>query len=227
MAFPASGGKCLFSFARKTRMAMPKYLNLIGILTILAALSYCSGPAEDRQAGEADAPEQLSEETRQKYLKQGKTIASATFAALSGNLQAALQRGGVEEAAPYCQTVAMPLVDSLSEVYDARIRRTSLKVRNPQDEPTAEERRILEAYHRQAEAGKALKPQIHRMENGEIGFFAPIHVMSLCLKCHGKVGEDLSAKDYALIKELYPQDEAIGYAEGDLRGMWSIAFARQ
>jgi len=209
---------------------MTKYPYLIGILAILTALSYCSGPAGDQQSTEsteATAPGQLSEEARREYLKQGKTIASATFAALSGNLQAALKRGGVEEAAPYCQTVAMPLVDSLSEVYDARIRRTSLKVRNPQDEPTAEERQILKAYHRQAEAGKPLNPQVQLLENGEVGFFAPIHIMPLCLKCHGKIGEDLSKKDYALIRELYPQDEAIGYAEGDLRGMWSIAFARQ
>jgi len=208
---------------------MPKYLTYFGLLFLLGILlSRCSQPAADQQKAENnEGAASLSDEARQEYLKKGKTIASATFAALSGNLQAALKRGDVEEAAPYCQTVAMPLVDSLSEVYDARIRRTSLKVRNPQDEPSTEERRILQAYHRKAEAGEALSPRVELLETGEVGFFAPIHIMPLCLKCHGKVGEDMAEKDYTLIKELYPDDEAIGYAEGDLRGMWSIAFAAQ
>ncbi|MFT5766074.1 MAG: hypothetical protein ACI8X3_003512, partial [Saprospiraceae bacterium] len=28
----------------------------------------------------------------------------------------------------------------------------------------------------------------------------------------------------AIIKQFYPEDEAIGYVVGDLRGIWSIEF---
>ena len=55
-------------------------------------------------------------------------------------------------------------------------------------------------------------------------FFSPITTQDLCLKCHGKLGETLAVADYAVIKDLYPADDAIGYASGELRGIWSIAF---
>jgi len=48
--------------------------------------------------------------------------------------------------------------------------------------------------------------------------------MPLCEKCHGKIGSTLKEADYASIKSLYPEDMAIGYKTGDLRGMWSISF---
>jgi len=158
------------------------------------------------------------------YLKKGKAIAGATFTALSGELQRAMKEGGVSKAVSYCNLAAMPLVDSLSKVHDAQIKRTSLKVRNPVDTPTPEERVVLEAYHKKAEAGEALQPMTKPLQSGAIAFYAPIKVNAFCLQCHGKPGETLKEEDYAYIKKHYPKDEAIGYADGELRGMWSITF---
>lgn len=157
-----------------------------------------------------------------KYKKQGMEIAMSTFKALSGQLKSALREGGVANAAQYCNTVAYPLVDSLSEVHQATIRRTSRKIRNPKDAPTPREEEMLDVYHAKVEAGERPSPQLRQLANGEIAFYAPIMMQELCLKCHGKLGETLKAEDYALIQSLYPEDEAIGYAAGDLRGMWSI-----
>jgi hypothetical protein len=38
------------------------------------------------------------------------------------------------------------------------------------------------------------------------------------------VGESLLPVNHEKIKLLYPEDKAIGYNEGDLRGVWSIIF---
>ena len=147
------------------------------------------------------------------YLAKGKEIAAATFANLSSRLQAAMQSGGVPEAVPYCQLSAHPIVDSLSKVYNADIRRTSTRVRNPANRPTAEELAILEIYEKQAAAAEALQPQIVRGTDGTVHFYAPIKILPLCLNCHGKAGETLTAENNELIKKLYPEDTATGYAQ--------------
>jgi len=196
---------------------------LFALATTLVGVWACSGERE----GGREANEDLSPKERQAYLQKGKSIAQATFAELSGQLSEALAEGGVENALQYCNLVAYPLVDSLSKVHHADIRRTSLKVRNPKDRPTERERKVLNAYHEAVKQGRELKPQVQRINDQQIAFYAPITIKALCLKCHGEVGEDIRESDYATIQALYPEDEATGYAMGDLRGMWSITLAPQ
>lgn len=175
-----------------------------------------------------DAPAAvLTQEEAAQYVAQGKEIAAATFAALSSRLQEAMQQGGVAYAAPFCSTVALPLADSLSIQYGAEIRRTSLLIRNPKDAPLPHERAALERYETQWQKQEPLQPSALLLEDGKtVAFYAPIHVNAFCLTCHGKLGETLSEKDYAAIKALYPEDQAIGYADGDWRGIWSISFKK-
>lgn len=194
--------------------------TVFSLLATLLILGGCAQSASDNAGAE------LTEDQKEVYIKQGKAIATATFAELSGQLQAAMQEGGVPHAIRYCNTVAYPLVDSLSEVYEAEIRRTSLQIRNPQDAPIPREREQLEEYASAKKAGQPLQPVVESVDDARIAFYAPISMQPLCLKCHGKLGETLAEEDYAVIKEKYPADEAIGYAAGDLRGMWSITFVR-
>ena len=158
------------------------------------------------------------------YLEKGKQIAGATFAVLSGQLQAALQEGGVPEAIRYCNINAFPLVDSLSKVYEADIKRTALRLRNPGNAPTEAESSVLEAYAKKHGKGETLNPMVQFNDQDVAVFYAPILVNEFCLNCHGKIGETLSEANYELIKSRYPQDAATGYMAGDLRGMWRISF---
>lgn len=195
--------------------------TVFGLLTIFILSAGCASSGSDEETAA-----ELTEEQKEAYLQQGKAIATATFAELSGQLQVAMKEGGVPHAVRYCNTVAYPLVDSLSEVHNADIRRTSLLIRNPKDAPTTREREQLEAYASAKKAGDPLQPVVKAVSAEEIAFYAPISMQPLCLKCHGQLGETLAEEDYAVIKEKYPSDEAIGYQAGDLRGMWSITFAR-
>jgi len=204
---------------------MKKTLYPILIMALMAYMAACGG--ETGTATDASDQQATAAFDSAQYKKQGMEIAMGTFKALSGQLKASLQEGGVPNAVRYCNTVAYPLVDSLSEVYGATIRRASDKVRNPKDEPTEREQAIIDAYHAQVEAGERPKPVVRQLESGEIAFYAPIRMQELCLNCHGKLGESLKEEDYAVIKELYPEDEAIGYEAGDLRGIWSITFAEK
>lgn len=160
------------------------------------------------------------------FLKKGKQVAKATFKTLSENLQKAMKKGGVPNALEYCNLAAMPLVDSLSKVHDAEIRRTSLKVRNPKNKPTPQELEQLQAYEKQSLAGEKLNAVVKEIDPHTVAFYAPISIMPLCEKCHGEVGNALLEKDYEVVQKLYPEDKAIGYVSGDLRGIWSVSFKK-
>ncbi len=156
------------------------------------------------------------------FLKKGGEIAALSFQALSTELKQALQRGGVAEAVQYCQLKAYPIVDSLSHIHQARIRRTTLKVRNPKDTPDEVEANILKRMQQQKAQGLMPQPVVQRITPDTVLFAAPILTQPLCLKCHGTVGKEIDPNDYALIQKHYPNDQATGYKAGDLRGMWSI-----
>lgn len=53
-------------------------------------------------------------------------------------------------------------------------------------------------------------------------YMSAIPTQKLCLGCHGKsIDPEVKAK----IEELYPQDKAIGFSEGDLRGAFVVTRA--
>jgi len=64
-----------------------------------------------------------------------------------------------------------------------------------------------------------------RGEAGPARFLAPIGVEPICLNCHGPAAS-IPPDVRAALSELYPDDRAIGYAVGDLRGaLWAESLA--
>jgi hypothetical protein len=60
---------------------------------------------------------------------------------------------------------------------------------------------------------------------GMVRFYSAIVITNpLCLNCHGTPGLELLPANHAFIRRLYPEDEAIGFRLGDLRGLWRIDF---
>lgn len=159
------------------------------------------------------------------YYSLGAEVVDVTFSALSKQLQGALADGEVKDAVKYCNFIVNPLVDSIARKYNAEIRRITLKPRNILNRPRDYEDRMLLAYDENFEEGRLLKPIVENLPDGTHLYYSPIKIISpLCLKCHGEVGKDIAQKDYDYIKSLYPNDNATGYKEGDLRGVWTIVF---
>jgi hypothetical protein len=190
-----------------------KHLFLISCSILL--LANCSEISSTSSASEGD----------QEWIEQGQRIAAATFATLSQQLQHALKEGGVPNAVQYCNLAAYPLTDSLANAHDAHIRRATLKARNPQNRATAEEELVIQQYATAMEKGEVIKPMLKHSDEEEFSFYAPIVVGELCLKCHGELGETLTAENYAHILKTYPEDQAIAYKSGELRGVWHIKLA--
>jgi hypothetical protein len=166
----------------------------------------------------------LSEKEKAAYTVKGKEIAQATFKTLSGQLIEQMKAGGPEQAIPFCNMEAVPLVDELSKQYDATIKRTSDQLRSCDNEPTERELVVINGYQELLKANKPLSPIVEMGENGKKHFYAPIKISAKCLVCHGEKGKTLSVKTDSIVKTLYPNDLAIGYKDGDLRGIWSITF---
>lgn len=156
------------------------------------------------------------------YRERGLEIASITQTTMSTQLKKALEEGGVPNAVQYCNLAAYPIADSLSKIHNATIRRVTDKPRNLNSAMTAHEQEIFNQFKSQWKDNQQVAPIIEQLQNSEVAFYAPIGIQALCTKCHGRLGETLTPGNYAAIQKLYPEDQAIGYAEGDLRGMWSI-----
>lgn len=163
----------------------------------------------------------------EKIMAMGDSIANTSQQALASNLQQAIQRGGVAEAIRFCNLAAMPLTDSLSRAYNVQIKWASLRVRNPEDAPTEQERTILEAYQQTLAQNQQVIAQVHELDEEHLLYTKPIVISNaLCLNCHGEVGAAVTEEAYTLIREKYPNDNATGHRMGELRGMWSITFSK-
>lgn len=195
---------------------MKKTLLAFGLALLLAGIL---SPSCNYSAG-------LSKEETERYTLLGDSISNMAFAALSGKLQQAIADSGVLFAIPYCNLVAIPTMDSLSEAYGVEIRRTSLLIRNPANAANYIEEQILDDYKQAQKAGIALEPMAVPVSKHQALYARPIMTMPLCLQCHGHPGIDIQPEVAARIKKLYPGDKAIGYKAGDWRGIWSITFDR-
>lgn len=170
----------------------------------------------------------LTEEEVEKYTKQGNEIAQTSFKKLSGQLKTAMNDGGVQNAIGFCKAAALPLTNSLSTEHNAVIKRTSLKLRNPQNSPDSLEAIMLDMYHIMSRMrNPVMVPKLLVKNESKIQFYAPIMIANeTCLKCHGTIGQTMKAEDYDIIKQNYPNDKAIDYKLGEFRGMWSITLKR-
>lgn len=129
-----------------------------------------------------------------------------------------LAAGGVAAALPYCTPARLPATDSLARQLQATVSWVSARPRNP--------------AHRAALSAADLNPadtvrQVARATAEEFTYQRPVVLHdALCLRCHGTVGQDIAAADYALLRQRYPQDQATGYQLGQAMGAWRVSVRR-
>lgn len=159
----------------------------------------------------------------------GDSISIEAQAQLISALQNAVSEKGVAGAVEFCNVQALPILSEVGEKYGVSIRRASNRYRNPADQPTEEEKTILDAYEYNAENGSKSDPNIQKFENGEVYLYTKAIVIpgGFCLSCHGESGKEINDETLEKLAQLYPQDQAKGHKVGDLRGMWSIRIPKK
>lgn len=139
-------------------------------------------------------------------------------------LQGAIKEGGLTNGIGVCNTVAPEIAASNSNE-EWTISRTSLKVRNPDNKPTDWQELQLQAMAKQpVRNGKPVEVWQVSEASGqpEFRYMSAIPTQKLCLGCHGK---SIDPQVKAKVEELYPEDRATGFSEGDLRGAFVVTRA--
>lgn len=178
--------------------------------------------------GEQALPTEAEQAQRKVLIAEGSAVIEATLSSLNENLQKALKEGGPAQALSYCQTAALPLTAEIAKKYKVLgLKRATDKPRNPLNLANSEEQARLDTYAKQMAKGEKLSPILEKNAQGVWHLSKPIIIAEHCLKCHGKEGQELSAEQKKIILQYYPQDQAQGYAKGELRGLWSVLLAEK
>lgn len=182
-------------------------LRNIILLSVIMAFSACGNPKQ----------RPLSEEDQASLIHLGDSISMEMQNTLMQNVSGAIKRGGTDYAVEFCSTHAMPLIDSIADNLNVYIQRLSDKNRNPDN--------ALQT-HTDSLAWERVKSEnsdfIEQDKNGEVYYYKPILIaMPTCIKCHGGT-TDITESTRKSIALKYPDDKAVNYKMGDLRGMWKI-----
>ncbi|MGE0561693.1 MAG: DUF3365 domain-containing protein [Flavobacteriales bacterium] len=155
----------------------------------------------------------------------GLKYAMGTKAILGKNLMNAIQTKGAEHAVDFCNIKAIPLTDSMSVEFGAKIKRVSDKPRNANNQANAEELSIIEELKVKIAKGEKLAPKVVEHNDKMVGYYA-IETNKMCLQCHGIANVDVQAPTLAKIKTKYPNDKALGYKENEIRGIWVVEMTK-
>jgi len=150
-----------------------------------------------------------------------------TFAQnLQGELQAAMKAGGPINAISVCNEKAPAIAAAVSEAQGWSVGRTTLKPRNADNAADDWERDVLKTFEQRKAAGEdPAKLEFFELigDNGsrEFRYMKAIGIVkdAPCLACHGT---DIAPEVSAKLKALYPDDQAVGYKTGDIRGAFTI-----
>lgn len=191
------------------------------VLLVLAASLGCGGGTTEQVATEAEDGEEgwrtvelaSLDVEQQKQLDRAAAAKDLLASTLMGALTEELEVGGPAGAVDICRDMAPMISAQTAEESGVKIGRTSYRLRNPENRPPAWAEGLVE---RRVEGPTTLVGP-----NGELAVWSPIRLAAPCLACHGDP-ETIEPAVQNAIAEEYPDDQAVGFAEGDLRGWFWV-----
>lgn len=190
--------------------------NNIAWMTVMfvAAFSlFGCGPTANNPQPISSPAAQVDEETAKKLAKQG---FEKLGGALKERLQSALKDGGPVAAVDVCHEVAPNLASDISEELGFKVGRSSHRLRSPKNSPNPA---IKDYLMKHSDSRASEVPVEASLNDGVWTVIAPIPTQPMCLTCHGDT-ESMDPKLFSVLKEKYPEDNAVGFKEGDLRGVF-------
>lgn len=162
--------------------------------------------------------EEITHDTANPYLEQADEAIRALQSGLVNALTSAINEGGPGSAVFICRDEAREIAARVAEETGIAVGRTSHRLRNLQNLPPPWAGAIVQ----KAAGRKIEEAESHVFDLGDsIAVIKPIGTIGLCTHCHGKSSEIEGEVKQALAK-AYPNDSAVGFSAGDLRGwMWA------
>jgi len=181
---------------------MEKRCLLLVAALLMATTAISAAGTDTKQMVAAKAIQQLTGEMRLK-------------------MSESLQKGGPAGAIDVCAKDAPAISSRIEGELGVTIRRTSLRLRNPQNAPDAAERRLLESLAASHKTGGQLAQGVTAFPADSNRFYKVITMERTCLACHGELATMSEAVRHQL-SVTYPEDQSVGYREGDFRGIVSV-----
>ena len=184
-------------------------MRRLSALLLAGLLSAAGSAAGQELAQEADSARAAIQQLRQVMMQQ---------------LQTSMREVGPAEATAVCRHLAPKMAAEIAAETGWEIRRPALKARNPDNHPTELERGVLLGYLTRSLAGQPFEEMetvrlVERNGRPYVHYMRAIPMLDACEVCHGSnLPPDVAAR----IAEVYPQDEAVGFQAGDLRGAFSL-----
>jgi hypothetical protein len=189
------------------RMSEMNRVKIAHILSALCLIGFSAAQAQDSD-----------------MLKQSRAVSQSMLKELGQKLQSSMAEGGPINAIGVCQLQAPEIANRASTSNQAKISRVGTRARNPvMGVPNDWQAKALAQF----DAGLARGDKPADMEfsetvvkpdgSKEFHFAKPIVMQPMCVSCHGSP-EQISPEVKAKLSELYPNDKAVNYQPGQLRG---------
>jgi hypothetical protein len=182
------------------------------LLSLILCAAGCSPPARSPEAGESLAPDAMTprQQTQRDVALQAR---DALFQRLSGKLMDVMGSDGPVAAIAVCKEEAPRLAQEVGAEYGVGIGRTSHRLRNSRNAPPDWAQSFVQ--------DRTAEPRFRQLDSGDLAALLPIRLQAKCLMCHGKTENVLEDVKQAL-QEHYPDDQATGFKEGELRGWFWV-----
>ncbi|BCN92390.1 cytochrome c [Thiomicrorhabdus immobilis] len=146
---------------------------------------------------------------------------------LKPELQKAMKSGGPVSAVEFCHARAPEIAQTVAEKSGWKVNRVSLKPRGATASPDAWETEVLKRFDAEKTAGVEVKTMefsevVHDGAKTTFRYMKPLGTAEVCLVCHGT---NLTEPVRQAIAKYYPQDQAMGFNKGDIRGAFSFSKA--
>ena len=156
-------------------------------------------------------------------LTQSRAVTQAMLKELGQKLQSSMAEGGPINAIGVCHLQAPDIANRASTNSQAKISRVGTRARNPvMGVPNDWQAKALAQFD--AALARGEKPAdiefsetVITASGKEFHFAKPIVLQPMCVSCHGSP-DQISPEVKAKLNELYPNDKAVGYQPGQLRG---------
>lgn len=198
-------------------------LRLVVVVVAALCASACKqegSPGAPRPADSAPAKSEAPADP----LDKAEAAAKKLGGAVRQRLTDAMNTGGAARAVEVCSLEAQGIAKRVREETGVTVGRSSLRLRNEADAaPPWVEAWLKAQGERKAEGVTGMREVVPTPAGRMARIIKPIAIEAVCLTCHGdpaSVGVDVKK----LLEARYPNDKAMGYSIGDLRGaLWAEA----
>lgn len=135
------------------------------------------------------------------------------FQTLSAKLLEAMGQGGPATAIEICSKEAPKVAEKIGAKFGVQIGRTSFKLRNSKNSPPDWVKPVIE--------DRPVEARFVDLPDGHTGAVFPIMLKVQCLVCHGP-RDQIADQVQNQLSRLYPDDQATGFSEGELRGWFWV-----